>query len=84
MFNEDELRATISSNLKRFREEKGLSQAELGNIIGKAKTTISTWERGESLPDAAMLYRLAAYYGKIMEAMYEKDTTASNKKESAS
>lgn len=84
MFNEDELRATISSNLKRFREEKGLSQTELGNVIGKAKTTISTWERGESLPDAAMLYRLATYYGKIMEAMYEKESPASSKQGGAS
>lgn len=73
MYNDDELRQIIADNLKRFREEKGLSQTELGKVIGKAKTTISTWERGESLPDAAMLYRLAMYYGKLMEMMYERE-----------
>lgn len=73
MHNDDELRATIANNLKRFREEKGISQTELGEHFGKAKTTISTWERGESLPDAAMLYRIATYYNKFIEEMYRKD-----------
>lgn len=72
MFDDKELRETIAYNLKAFREEKGLSQTELGQIIGKAKTTISTWERGESLPDAAMLYRLARLYDKLIDVMYKK------------
>ena len=73
MFDDKELRETIAYNLKAFREEKGLSQTELGQIIDKAKTTISTWERGESLPDAAMLYRLATYYNKTIDLMYKKN-----------
>ncbi len=72
MVNDNELRQIIADNLKRFREEKGLSQTDLGKVIGKAKTTISTWERGESLPDAAMLYRLAALYDKLIDVMYQK------------
>lgn len=72
MFNDDEMRQIIAENLKAFREERGLSQTDLGKIIDKAKTTISTWERGESLPDAAMLYRLATYYNKTIDLMYKK------------
>jgi tellurite methyltransferase len=72
MTDDNELRQIIADNLKRFREEKGLSQTDLGKVIGKAKTTISTWERGESLPDAAMLYRLATYYDKLIDVMYKK------------
>ena len=72
MMDDNELRQIIADNLKRFREEKGLSQTDLGKVIGKAKTTISTWERGESLPDAAMLYRLATYYDKLIDVMYKK------------
>lgn len=73
MFNDDEMRQIIAENLKAFREERGLSQTDLGKIIDKAKTTISTWERGESLPDAAMLYRLATYYNKTIDLMYKKN-----------
>ena len=72
MMDDNELRQIIADNLKRIREEKGLSQTDLGEVIGKAKTTISTWERGESLPDAAMLYRLATYYDKVIDMMYKK------------
>lgn len=72
MINDNELRQIITENLKRYREEAGLSQTDLGKVIGKAKTTISTWERGESLPDAAMLYRLATYYHKTIDLMYKK------------
>lgn len=72
MVNDNELRQIIADNLKRFREEKGLSQTDLSKVIGKAKTTISTWERGESLPDAAMLYRLARLYDKLIDVMYKK------------
>ena len=72
MMDDNELKQIIADNLKRFREEKGLSQTDLGKVIGKAKTTISTWERGESLPDAAMLYRLATYYDKLIDVMYKK------------
>ena len=72
MTDDNELRQIIADNLKRFREEKGLSQTDLSKVIGKAKTTISTWERGESLPDAAMLYRLATYYNKMIDLMYKK------------
>jgi len=73
MFDDKELRQIIAQNLKQFREERDLSQTDLGKVIGKAKTTISTWERGESMPDAAMLYRLATYYNKTIDAMYKSD-----------
>ena len=73
MFDDNELRQIIAQNLKQFREERDLSQTDLGKIVGKAKTTISTWERGESMPDAAMLYRLATYYNKTIDLMYQKN-----------
>jgi len=73
MFDDKELRQIIAANLRQFREERDLSQTDLGKIIGKAKTTISTWERGESMPDAAMLYRLATYYNKTIDMMYKNN-----------
>lgn len=73
MVNDNELRQIIADNLKRFREEKGLSQTDLSKVIGKAKTTISTWERGESLPDAAMLYRLSICFNKTIDLMYQNN-----------
>ena len=35
----------------RLRKEKGMSQKVLGEKAGIPQTTISEWERGNSLPD---------------------------------
>lgn len=42
---------TFTKNLNFYRKSKGLSLEELGNIICKAKATISKYERGEIIPD---------------------------------
>lgn len=47
-------------NLKALRKDRGLSQEELAvrlNVV--RQTIISKWEKGLSVPDAAMLIRLA-------------------------
>lgn len=70
MKTDNELRSIIADRLRKCREEKGLSQTELGLLFDKKKTTISTWERGSSMPDVATLYRLATYYQKTLNYFY--------------
>jgi len=70
-----ELRYIISVNLKKYREEKGLTQTELGEKFGKAKTTVASWEGGKALPDAGLLYRIAKYLGRNIEDMYQLKKT---------
>ena len=41
------------------RNEKGLTQAELGQRLNVSFQAVSKWERGESLPDTALLLDLA-------------------------
>ena len=45
--------------LKRLRKEKGLSQIQLGNKMFVNGSTVTRWENGSRLPDAAMIARLA-------------------------
>lgn len=45
--------------LKQFREKKGLSQAELGRIVGLKQTTISQYESGSRKPNITMAKKLA-------------------------
>lgn len=47
----------------RLRKEKGLSQKQLGQRAGIAQTTISEWERGNSLPDIEQANALAQALG---------------------
>lgn len=45
--------------LKQFRENKGLSQTELGNIVGLKQTTISQYESGSRKPNLAIAKKLS-------------------------
>ncbi len=45
--------------LKEFREEKGLSQTELGNRVGLKQSTISQYEKGSRRPNLSMAKKLA-------------------------
>ncbi|EIS9525387.1 helix-turn-helix domain-containing protein [Clostridioides difficile] len=42
-----------------LRKENGLSQKKLGEYAGIPQTTISEWERGNSLPDIVQAEKLA-------------------------
>ena len=46
-------------NLKALRKDRGLSQEELAVRLNVVRQTLSKWEKGLSVPDAAMLIRLA-------------------------
>lgn len=46
-------------NLKRFRENKGLSQEELANILGVRQSTVGMWENGTNKPRVKTLEKIA-------------------------
>ena len=45
----------ISDDIKKIRKEIGLSLDELANIIGCAKKTLISYEKGESIPNDTYL-----------------------------
>jgi len=50
----------LNETLKTLRKAKGLSQEELAAKLHVVRQTISKWEQGLSVPDAAQLIDLAA------------------------
>lgn len=45
-------------DLMKYRKEKGLSQSELGKLIGCSQITISNWELEKSYPNVEQLYNI--------------------------
>ena len=45
----------LSENIKTLRKARGLSQQELAERLHVVRQTVSKWEQGLSVPDAAML-----------------------------
>lgn len=60
--NEEELRKIIARNLAFYRKEKGLTQAELAEMINYSDKSVSKWERGDGLPDVYVLTVLAGLF----------------------
>ena len=49
----------LSENIRTLRKARGLSQQELAERLHVVRQTVSKWEQGLSVPDAAMLVQLA-------------------------
>ena len=57
----------VGAQISRLRKEKGLTQNDLGNRLGVSFQAVSKWERGETLPDTAILLDLANALGTSVE-----------------
>ena len=49
----------LGERIRQFRNEKGLSQAQLAERLHVVRQTVSKWEKGASVPDAELLLQLA-------------------------
>lgn len=53
----------MKDRIKSLRVNRGMSQAELGEILGVGQKTVSGIERGENNPTVAQLIALSDYFG---------------------
>ncbi len=58
----NDLKEIIAGNLIRLRQEVGLTQAQLAEMLNYTDKAVSKWERGESIPDLRVLIQLADIY----------------------
>jgi transcriptional regulator with XRE-family HTH domain len=66
----------LGSSIRKLREQRGLTQAHFGEIIGVAESTVSLYESGKREPDIAMLTRIADYLGQSIDHLLGRDTSA--------
>ena len=59
----------LKENIKNLRKSKGLSQEELAVKLHVVRQTVSKWETGRSVPDAAALISLAAELDTSVEVL---------------
>ena len=58
------------ATIKRLREEKGLTQTQLAEIIGVSSKAVSKWETAKGLPDITLIEPLSKALGvSVMELM---------------
>jgi transcriptional regulator with XRE-family HTH domain len=61
----------ILNRLRKYRRARGLKQHEAARLLGFADaSSLSRWEQGVCLPSARNLFRLAALYRTLVDALY--------------
>lgn len=59
----DDWKQIAAANLVRLRKAHQLTQVQLAEQLHYSDKAVSKWERGESLPDLAVMKQLADFYG---------------------
>ena len=70
--------AELAERLRRSRLEKGLTQEEVGKLLGVSRLAVWGMEQGKRAVDAWELYNLARVYGKSVEDFFREKVTESD------
>ncbi|MCR4598904.1 MAG: helix-turn-helix domain-containing protein [Acetatifactor sp.] len=63
----------LSSQMKKYRTETGLSQDALAEKIFVSRQTISNWETGKNYPDINSLLRMSEVFGVSVDTLLKGD-----------
>ena len=59
----EDLKVITASNIINLRTAKGMTQAELGELLNYSDKSVSKWERAEAVPDAYVLKNMSEIFG---------------------
>ena len=69
----DELKAIIAENIQSLRRDAAMTQAALAEKLNYTDKAVSKWERGESVPDVAVLRDIADLFGVTVDYLLRRD-----------
>ncbi len=61
--------------LKKLREEKGLTQSELGKELGISPSTVGMYEQGRRVPDVPILKKMSAFFNVSIDYLLGNSTS---------
>ena len=65
----EDIKSIVAKNIARLRIAQGLTQLELAEKLNYSDKAVSKWERGESLPDIAVLTHLADLFDVSLDSL---------------
>ncbi len=72
----DELREIIGKNIAELRSGKAMTQTRLAELLNYSDKAVSKWERGEAVPDVAVLKQIADYFGVTVDYLLRAEHAA--------
>lgn len=61
----------MKTRIAELRKDKKLSQAELADIVGVTRQTITSIETGKYIASLPLAYKIAKYFGLKIEDVFE-------------
>ncbi len=71
----DNIKLIAAKNITELRKATGLTQLELAERLNYSDKAVSKWERGESIPDVAVLKQLADLFHVTIDYLVTEDHT---------
>lgn len=71
----------VGSKIQKLRKNKGLTQAQLAEVLSVSSQSVSKWENHLSVPDITLLPMIARYFGITMDELFNYRLDALNYKE---
>ena len=68
-----EIRFIVGKNIQSLRQQKGWTQQEMAAKLNYSDKSVSKWERGESLPDVAVLKQTADLFSVTLDYLVEEE-----------
>ena len=69
----DELKVIIAGNIASLRQAREMTQFELAERLNYSDKAVSKWERGESIPDVAVLKQIADLFSVTVDYLLSPD-----------
>ncbi len=69
------MQENIGANIARLRREHNMKQDELAEMLDVTPQAVSKWENGASMPDIALLPKLANIFGVTIDDLFGADRT---------
>ena len=63
----------MKNRLRELRQERGITQEELAEALGVTRQTIIAIEKGKYDPSLRLAFKIARYFGKKIEEIFEPD-----------
>lgn len=70
----------IGEKIRNLRKSKNISQGVLAKYLGISFQAVSKWEKGDTMPDVAMIPAIASFFGVSTDELFDFNTYETEKR----
>ena len=76
----NDLKLIVAKNITELRKQHGMTQLQLAEKLNYSDKAVSKWERGESVPDVAVLVEIAELFSVTLDYLVKAEHTEADTK----